>query len=209
MPSRSLSLRKKLLILLSSVILGLLVLLFSTNYFSYNIKQLENTKSSIQQLGIIVLELRRNEKDFIIRKQEKYLKKHQENYQKLLDELHILNQLNASNESDLNLNKLNESFTYYQEKFIQLSQAYFSKGLDKDSGKYGELRAATHKLEEIYKAHNDVDNHLLLLTIRRHEKDYMLRLDPAYIDKLHTVIAQLKQSSQNLPQASQLIDDYA
>ena len=64
MPSRTLSLRNKLLVLLSAVIFDLLLLLFTTNYFSYQIKQLQQAKSTIQQIGITALQLRRNEKDF-------------------------------------------------------------------------------------------------------------------------------------------------
>ena len=68
MPSQALSIKRKLLILLAAVIFALLLLLTTTSYFNGQITTLEKLKHDVQQLNIYSLQLRRNEKDFILRK---------------------------------------------------------------------------------------------------------------------------------------------
>ena len=208
MPSRTLSLRNKLLVLLSAVILGLLLLLFTTNYFSYQIKQLQQAKSTIQQIGITALQLRRNEKDFLIRKLPKYFDKHTANFTQLTQELAALSALNENIGGDIPVAELTADFTKYRNHFSELVHAMQLKGLDKNSGRYGELRTATHKLEEIYNSINEPNRQVTLLTIRRHEKDYMLRGDTQYLDKLADAVAKLKFDSQHIADTQQFIADY-
>ncbi len=208
MPSRTLSLRNKLLVLLSAVIFGLLLLLFTTNYFSYQIKQLQQAKSTVQQIGIIALQLRRNEKDFMLRKLPKYFDKHGDNFSQLNKELTTLASLNDSIGGHIPIAQLSENFSQYRENFTELVNAMKLKGLDKDAGRYGELRRATHKLEDIYKSLNEPSRQVTLLTIRRHEKDYMLRGDSKYLDKLAESLATLKFDSQHIANTGALIDEY-
>lgn len=208
MPSRTLSLRNKLLVLLSAVIAGLLLLLFTTNYFSYQIKQLQQAKSTIQQVGITALQLRRNEKDFLIRKLPKYFDKHNDNFAKIKQELATLSTLNNSIGGHIPITQLNDNFTQYRKYFVELVTAMKAKGLDKDSGRYGELRQATHELEAIYKSLNVPELQVILLTIRRHEKDYMLRGDTKYLTKLSEALATLRLDSQHINNTGKLIDKY-
>ena len=208
MPSRTLSLRKKLLILLSAVILGLFSLLLTTNYFSLQVKQLEQAKATIQHIGNISLQLRRNEKDFVIRKLPKYLQKHQDNYQLLQKELDKLAKIDQQIDANIPVKQLRENYEDYRQSFVQLANAMASKGLDKNSGKYGELRKATHELEDIYKSVQSADAHITLLTIRRHEKDYMLRGETKYLEKLNNSLAALRMASTNIVGTSALIDKY-
>ncbi len=58
-----------------------------------------------------------------------------------------------------------------------------NKGLTEEDGLRGEFRTAAHELEAIIAGHN-LDNLMVkYLLIRRHEKDYLLRLDHKYVDK--------------------------
>lgn len=203
---RTFSLRSKLLILLSAVIIGLLLLLFVTHYFTNQVKQLEHAKSKVQQIGIIALQLRRNEKDFLIRKLPKYLDKHLANFARLNAELEQLALINTEIGAAIDVNSLQANFKNYREQFVILAAAMQTKGLDKDSGIYGELRKATHELEDIYKTINNPSKQVLLLTIRRHEKDYMLRGDTKYLPKLTNTLAKLRQVSEGT--SLTLIDSY-
>ena len=208
MPSRTLSLRHKLLILLFAVISSLLLILFTTSYFNHQTKQLELAKSTIQEIKITALQLRRNEKDFLIRKEEKYLESHQKNYNLLTSQLSQLAQLNIEIGNSLSTTAISQSFNLYQTLFVQLSGAMKVKGLDKNSGKYGELRNATHQLEALFGSINDVGNQVTLLTVRRHEKDYMLRGELQYLHKLQSALAVLKENSQKHSGTSLPIANY-
>ena len=187
MPSRSLSLKRKLLILLLAVITSLVVLLATTNYFSHKIRQLDQAKATVQSIKVLTLQLRRNEKDFIIRQELKYVEQHTNAYNDLTKELVTLATFNEDAGANIPVEKLQQYLGEYRTQFIALSKAIIERGLDKNSGLYGKLRAATHKLEEVLQANADTENQVLLLTLRRHEKDYMLRGEPSYLDKLNQV----------------------
>ncbi|WP_440876262.1 methyl-accepting chemotaxis protein [Thalassotalea sp. PLHSN55] len=208
MPSKTLSLKRKLIILLIAVIVGLFLLLITTNYFSLKVRQLEQAKSSIQQLNIIALQLRRNEKDFIIRKDTKYVEKHAQTYQQLSAELANLKRLNEQISAELPIANLTSSFELYQQQFQKLATAMTDKGLNKNSGRYGELRRATHELESVLKELNESENQIKLLTIRRHEKDYMLRGEQKYLEQLQQVLFELKASTDHLAGTKQYIQKY-
>jgi len=184
MPSQTLSIRRKLLILLATVIFALLLLLITTSFFNGRISQLEQLKHNIQQLSIYSLQLRRNEKDFFLRNDLKYFDKYIKNHQLLVNVLSDIEQQNTTINAEIEIANLTRSFTQYKEKFTQLTELMTVKGLDKDSGKYAELRGATHELEQAFQSQGDLASHVLLLTMRRHEKDYMLRNDDKYLKLL-------------------------
>ncbi len=208
MPSQTLSIRRKLLILLAAVILALTLLLTTTSYFNNQITQLEQLKHNVQQLNIYSLQLRRNEKDFFLRKDMKYFEKFSNNYQKLTLLINDIEQQNTRINAGIQSEKLAQSFASYQDKFSQLSELMAIKGLNKDSGEYGQLRAATHELEQGFKSQVDLASQVILLTMRRHEKDYMLRNDESYLIKLTHAITELSLRFTDNSAITQLINNY-
>lgn len=208
MPSQTLSIRRKLLILLAAVIFALVLLLSTTSYFNSKITQLKKLKHNVQQLSIYSLQLRRNEKDFFLRKDMKYFEKYKSNYVLLVDVLKDIEQQNQSINANIEIQKLSNSFAIYKEKFTQLTQLMALKGLSKDSGKYAQLRAATHELEQAFKSQGDLASQVILLTMRRHEKDYMLRNDEKYLAKLANSINELTVRFPQTPDITLLINNY-
>ena len=65
----------------------------------------------------------------------------------------------------------------YDQKFLQLEALMFEKGL-KDYGLEGQMRVHAHKLEE--GQHINITD---ILRLRRHEKDFFLRLDTTYVNQ--------------------------
>ena len=208
MPSQTLSIKRKLLILLAAVIFALLLLLTTTSYFNGQITQLKKLKHDVQQLNIYSLQLRRNEKDFILRKDMKYLEEFSKNNLLLVKQLKDIELQNKSINADIHIIKLANSFAKYNETFTQLTQLMAIKGLDKNSGKYAQLRSATHQLEQAFTAQGDLASHVLLLTMRRHEKDYMLRSDEKYLEKLTLTIQQLTARFTDNSNITALISNY-
>ena len=83
----------------------------------------------------------------------------------------------------------------YQEQFAHLVALQKEIGLDAKSGLYGELRGAVHSVETLI----GKDNYRLrseMLQLRRNEKDFMLRLDDKYVDKLNKNVSKLLSSVQ-------------
>ena len=206
MPSQTLSIRRKLLILLAAVIFALLLLLTTTSYFNSQIGQLKKLKDNVQQLKIYSLQLRRNEKDFMLRKDLKYLDRFNKNNLLLVNLLKDIEQKNIN--ADIKLTQLSNLFSIYKTSFSQLTELMVIKGLDKNSGQYSQLRNATHELEAAFADQGDLASQVNLLTMRRHEKDYMLRNDEKYLATLAISITELKSRFPDNLTILSLINNY-
>lgn len=204
MLTNDISLARKLAVLIGAVVTSLLILLLSSQYFTAQHDSLLEMKSSIQDINLTALQLRRNEKDFLLRQDEKYREKFAANYVKLSQEILRID----PNIEQIDLNVLQNSFELYQRHFDELVSLMKQRGLDKDSGSYGELRAQTHTLESILYQQHKTDEIITLLTIRRHEKDYMLRQDAKYITLATKALAKLEGAFTDKPQIQDSIAAY-
>lgn len=156
------------------------------------------TEVQILKLGEAFLEERRFEKDFLLRKDEKSISKHAG----AADRAH---QLIAGLTADLNggamigdLAKISEAFDTYLARFAALHTSNVKLGLDQSVGLQGEMRTAVHEVE---KYASDLGNEKLqisVLTLRRHEKDFIMRGKPEYLEKHAGEIKKFK----SLPKAA-------
>jgi methyl-accepting chemotaxis protein len=125
-----------------------------------------------------LLEVRRVEKDFLLRRDEEYLRQHQKFSAEatgLLDELR--RQSSVLSQGDLNrqLDTLRTGYADYEKHFAALSAARIKLGLSEDRGLEGSLRDSVHQIEAALKAFDAPRLMLTMLMMRRHEKDFMLR----------------------------------
>ncbi len=113
-------------------------------------RAVHDVESSLKAQGrddlmVTMLQLRRNEKDFMARGDLKYLKKFEGNVSKLQG------QVVRSNLPDGVKNDISIQLETYRNDFVALVEGYKRKGLDHKSGLHGELRAAIHQAEEVLK----------------------------------------------------------
>ncbi|MDH2433645.1 methyl-accepting chemotaxis protein [Pokkaliibacter sp. MBI-7] len=98
---------------------------------------------SDKQLLIDILQLRRNEKDFMLRSEEEYLKKFSQN----IDAFH--KDLQASTISDADKKRIGDAIQTYQQAFTTLSNEYKARGLSPQDGLLGKIRAQVHTAESL------------------------------------------------------------
>ncbi|MCT4509643.1 MAG: methyl-accepting chemotaxis protein [Tepidibacter sp.] len=160
---------------------------------------------NIDNVHKITLEMRRNEKDFLIRKCEdlefyktgknEYIDKFELNFKQLKDTINLIkkDKMILSNEEDIkNLNEILLLSQQYHDKFIQLVDKAKTRGFN-DYGLIGNLRKASHDIEEFMKnSPNNRELKILLLQIRREEKDYFLRKDLQYASNLEKRVSEFK-----------------
>jgi methyl-accepting chemotaxis protein len=91
-----------------------------------------------------MLMLRRNEKDFMLRRDDKYIAKFDANIDKINASLDVL--LPAS------IDELKNKLARYRSDFNNLVDKEVAMGLDANSGLLGELRKTIHQTEESFKA---------------------------------------------------------
>ncbi|MDQ7072393.1 MAG: hypothetical protein Q9N32_00955, partial [Gammaproteobacteria bacterium] len=96
------------------------------------------------QLTADMLMLRRNEKDFMLRKREKYIDKFNRNY------IVFNKNLNHSELSFTTVNNIDKEMKLYKAGFLALSEAYKQLGLTPKTGLHGKMRSTIHKTEEIF-----------------------------------------------------------
>jgi methyl-accepting chemotaxis protein len=132
------------------------------------------------------LQCRRNEKDFLLRKDKKYLKKLNNNIQKLKTEaqgiIELAKQIDDQ-ESAASAVAVLRHAEEYQAAFKDLVTSWETKGLDHKSGLQGKFRNAAHELSEDLKEHQ-VDNlQVAFLMMRRYEKDFIRARSDKYKKK--------------------------
>lgn len=143
-----------------------------------------NSLSYINAIKIGFLLERRNEKDFLLRLNMKYVKRHADTANNVIPLFGKLqaNQQNTSN-SKL-IDEMKSGFVSYVAQFKKTVQLWQTIGFTHDLGLRGKLRGAVHKVEDELKAFNQPGLTAIMLMMRRHEKDFILRLDPVYIKRM-------------------------
>jgi PAS domain S-box-containing protein len=112
--------------------------------------------------------------------ESKYLQKNDQLFNAIQQELEALSEKNRHIIPENNLAKLRKELREYQKDYRFFVLKLHERGF-RDFGLEGQMRKYIHDVE----TYQDSINMVLLLTVRRNEKDYILRKDENYIS-LHT-----------------------
>lgn len=178
------------------------------------------------QIESALLQARRREKDFFLRWQEEgfdtaytnYVVEHQQhlsNVRQAVDELGKMVNKNPSIAATVtqNLDGIRTQVAVYDRGFQTVVGLEQQRGF-KDSGFEGEFRAAAHALESQISVADIPNLKIMLLQLRRTEKDYLLRHEQQYIDGVRALAQQLKlelaatMPADQQPTLQSLVDDY-
>jgi methyl-accepting chemotaxis protein len=129
------------------------------------------------------LNARRREKDFLLRRDRSFAEKHNEVSAKINKEIEALLSSGNAGETEA-LRQMQGIFNAYKNQFDAVAADYVSMGLTADEGLQGKLRTAVHKVEDELAGYHDPSLTISMLMMRRHEKDFLLRNQPEYIDQL-------------------------
>jgi len=218
------ALRKKLFAAFG-VIVALVAVVGGTTYFGIGeVERLQAQQRAYQEVAMNVERLyatllmaRRHEKDFFARHgDEKYLKLHAERGQEFAAIEKKVKDLLGNQDPELlqQLNAAVKGYADYQATFSDAAAAFLRRG-SQDTGLQGEFRDAAHAVEEQAKHRDDQKLTILLLQMRRAEKDFLLRDDPSYKEKLHgyaedarRYLAPLAASDPEVSRTLELLDTY-
>lgn len=190
-----LSIRTKHALILSLVIAGLVLTAALGLYQFSRLNTLAEAQLQLKTLDSDILLLRRNEKDFLARKELRYRDQFSNNFSQMQGDIDELKRLLTTLNVDATLaDALKQQTTQYQSLFINLTQVQERIGLDHKSGLYGDLRSAVHQIEKAAQASGAYEVLYHMLMLRRHEKDFMLRLDISYLDKFQAGVEPLRSA---------------
>ena len=177
------SIKTKLFSLAALVAFFLLAIVFIANYSMGQIKLLDETKSLVKDSQILLLSLRRNEKDFLARSDLKYQLKFSINTLLITKSarafISLSEQLGISVQS-----QGDQLLTLLDDYALSFNNIVFLKqqiGLQPSDGLQGQLRSAVHDAEDLLKQHGLIQLKADMLTLRRNEKDFMMRRADKYL----------------------------
>ncbi len=171
------------------VFVGLIigVIVFSWTLFE-NYKQIKAYQDNINQLLVSQLKIYKLEKNFIndeVKDSNFYISNKSYNFEEMQKETSIFFEIitemkkttiSKNRNLDVNYSELQLYLQAYINNFSKIVDLYKQRGF-KDYGIEGELRSIIHDLEKNYDSFNKID----LLTLRRVEKDFIIRKDTQYI----------------------------
>lgn len=144
-----------------------------------------------KRISIEMLEARRDEKNFLLRKQDSYVKHHAQLSAAIgrdFDQLKTM--LKAAGYSDLSerIGVVHDGFERYGNDFAVLALVMEKIGVNETAGLTGSLRKAVDIVEAGVNGINDPKLTSRLLTMRRHEKDFMLWRDVKYAEEFKKAV---------------------
>lgn len=193
--------------ILSIIVLagGLMAALVSLLLYSHNVR--DTTQDRIALIEEIYLQLdateigllmaRRSEKDYLLRRDEKYLARHATTmtrtraaFAEVQSELPKVPELADTRAS---LTGVGAAIDAYEASFAALAAANLKLGLDENSGLEGQLRKAVKDAEGTLEALDQPEMQVKMLMMRRHEKDFIMRQAPKYLDRLNARVEEFRQ----------------
>lgn len=132
-------------------------------------------------LEVALLEARRSEKDFLLRREIRYAERNAEmtaQAQSLLDAI-------ATTTASSRFAEIQRELATYQAAVADVIKTQERVGLDEKSGLLGSLRASVHDAETILREQGQDGLTIAMLMMRRHEKDFLARLDAKYVEDMH------------------------
>ncbi|MEX5598135.1 hypothetical protein [Pseudophaeobacter sp. C1-32P7] len=151
--------------------------------------EIEAVDMSLVDLEQQFLSARRAEKDFLLRKDEKYTERHAAIMDQLASTFDGLKQNIAQvpelRSTAVTLPELETAIAAYGAAFLSLAVSNRRLGLDENDGLQGNLRTAVKNVETELQGLEQPEMQVKMLMMRRHEKDFIMRKDPKYLDRLN------------------------
>jgi methyl-accepting chemotaxis protein len=173
--------------------------MFSLQRYSSGVQQeLSLVAQGLIKLEKQVLSLRKDEKDFFSRLDTAYLNKHQKHANEMQNEVKSLRGTFESNAIPVyELDGFEQGVQFYLDSFQNVVALQKEIGLTPKMGLYGALRKAVHNVETLVKEYKQPDLMVIMLQLRRNEKDFMLRRNMGYVDKFNGNIEKFQQGVVN------------
>ncbi|WIO74945.1 methyl-accepting chemotaxis protein [Porticoccaceae bacterium LTM1] len=188
---RNLKITQKMTAIAALLIVGLLMIA-TVYYFSDYLRQQSNESSADKNKLIEVtreIEVASNktmqlEGQFLLKNDTAYVDAHKAAMEKLYTAIRSLSHLAESEQERQLATDIKNSIDMYQLSFDMVANRKVRLGLDENSGLLGELRDSVHAVEKSLEKVDDAELMVKMLMMRRHEKDYLARIDDKYIDRM-------------------------
>ena len=153
--------------------------------------------NSAWSIGSTMLQCRRDEDDFLMRKDKKYSENFVSDFRSLKQAAEALERLGRESSNEEVAAKARDITGYareYEEAFKELVASWEDRGLSYKSGLEGKFVQCARNVEEKFSGLGVMECTVLLLQLRRDEKNYLLRGEEQYIRATHEGIEKLLEA---------------
>ncbi|CAA6603083.1 Methyl-accepting chemotaxis protein [Rhodospirillaceae bacterium LM-1] len=150
----------------------------------HHYEQASSDSLRLMELDRAIAGLRRNVGLFALNGDEASLKRVHDLEQTISTDLKAAHDEEEDPVRKANLAKPLELFTQHRDHFATMSKLRLQIGAKPEDGLQGSLRNSVHAIEEKVKQAGNLPLSVLTLTLRRHEKDFLLRRDAKYVKSL-------------------------
>ena len=187
----SLTIKQKLFGLVGVILSASVIIAGVTFYGNHTREQARNEGDRVAridramgQVQTGILQARRDEKDFLLRRDEKYLDKHKKTMLSLNEQLATLKNNIRSSDGLAAVNELTRLVGEYDSGFQKMADAQIRVGLNEKLGLLGNLRNSVHNVERILDQNQSDKLAVKMLMMRRHEKDFLAREKEKYVKSM-------------------------
>lgn len=153
------------------------------------VEQVEHIYEALDKLEVEFLMARRAEKNFLLRRDDKYIDHHIEAMEKIAEiqqSLAVGLPQTAGMQGQVGaFSTLVAAVQTYEQDFFGVEDSTFKLGLDEQSGLQGDLFAAAKALEESLVEFGHPKVQAKVMMMRQHEKDFILRQTTDHLDRLN------------------------
>jgi methyl-accepting chemotaxis protein len=196
---KAMKIRTQVLLVVAVALLGYATI--GVVYYLSDAKQQSLQKEQLTATAVVrnvnaiqtgFLQERRAEKDFFLRTKEKYAKRHAATAASIQPNFEALTGLLHDEEEIAKVERMHEGFNKYVAQFEKVVEERNHIGFTPKSGLRGKLRKAVHNTESRIKKLDLPIVEAAMLSLRRAEKDFFMRLDPKYIGKMKKGLAHFR-----------------
>ena len=162
------------------------------------------------QIAQDLLEARQTAFEFLIKRDEKRVAQHNDLIKRARERMTRLEAMVEQLDKDDPMRRaqaLRAGLNLYETRFNNVVLVQRQIGLNENEGSEGKLRAAVHQVEKRLSEYDQPRLAVLMLMMRRHEKDFMLRGDDKYGDQLDKRVEEFESALEKVALAAQVKDD--
>ncbi|UEM23603.1 methyl-accepting chemotaxis protein [Skermanella mucosa] len=156
------------------------------NSFASQAQSASTLNDRIVALQLALLDARRAEKDFLLRSEEKYATRNAATVARANSLIADAIAHPASGEIAGRLDRIRAEMSSYSNSFSAVAATRIRIGLKETEGLLGSLRSSVRAVESTLKDRDQPRLTIAMLMMRRHEKDFLARIDSKYVEEMKT-----------------------
>ncbi|UEM06029.1 methyl-accepting chemotaxis protein [Skermanella rosea] len=154
------------------------------NSFASKAQSASTLNDRIVALQLALLDARRAEKDFLLRSEEKYATRNAATVARANSLIADSIAHPASGEIAGRLDRIRAELSSYGNSFSTVAATRIRIGLKETDGLLGSLRSSVRAVENTLKDRDQPRLTIAMLMMRRHEKDFLARVDSKYVEEM-------------------------